>query len=89
MLEIHKAIVSEGDMVIESVITIPQGWNICILQTMDAKSVGLENMDMDKVNFNDTPWNLSSRSFCMSAKTFCCIFLCCFAPSMPIAADLT
>ena len=55
MLEIHKAIVSEGDMVIESVITIPQGWNICILQTMDAKSVGLENMEMDKVNFNDTP----------------------------------
>ena len=70
MLEIHKAIVSEGDMVIESVITIPQGWNICILQTMDAKSVGLENMEKNKVNFNGTPWNLSSRSSASQQKCF-------------------
>ena len=74
MLEIHKAIVSEGDMVIESVITIPQGWNICILQTMDAKSVGLENMEKNKVNFNDTPWNLSSRSSASQQKRFVASF---------------
>ena len=56
---------------------------------MDAKSVGLENMEKNQVNFNGNPWNLSSRSFCKSTKTFCCIFLCCFAPIMAIAVDFT
>ena len=37
---------------------------------MDAKSVGLKNMEKNKVNFNGTPWNLSSRSSASLQKRF-------------------